>query len=84
MKEHAVHQKHTELKQKMRELNNGFERLRKISHEGFSEDSGERRVLLDAIQFTVLPQSLWYISQIRLKILKTFCLTSLLSGRLSS
>ncbi|XP_012692384.1 alpha-2-macroglobulin receptor-associated protein [Clupea harengus] len=39
VKEHAVHQKHTELKQKMRELNNGFERLRKISHEGFSEDS---------------------------------------------
>ncbi|KAL2097422.1 hypothetical protein ACEWY4_006629 [Coilia grayii] len=39
VKEHVVHQKHTELKQKMRELNHGFERLRKISHEGFSDDS---------------------------------------------
>ncbi|CAL8330952.1 unnamed protein product [Merluccius merluccius] len=39
VKEHAVHQKHTELKLKMRDLNQGFERLRKLSHEGFSEDS---------------------------------------------
>ncbi|CAL8330014.1 unnamed protein product [Lota lota] len=39
VKEHAVLQKHTELKQKMRDLNQGFERLRKLSHEGFSEDS---------------------------------------------
>ncbi|XP_071780933.1 alpha-2-macroglobulin receptor-associated protein [Centroberyx gerrardi] len=38
-KEHVLHQKHTELKQKMRDLNQGFERLRKLSHEGFSEDS---------------------------------------------
>uniref|UniRef100_A0A8C6WIQ1 Low density lipoprotein receptor-related protein associated protein 1 n=1 Tax=Neogobius melanostomus TaxID=47308 RepID=A0A8C6WIQ1_9GOBI len=38
-KEHVLHQKHTELKQKMRDLNQGFERLRKISHEGFTEDS---------------------------------------------
>ncbi|XP_056136229.1 alpha-2-macroglobulin receptor-associated protein isoform X2 [Lampris incognitus] len=38
-KEHLLHQKHTELKQKMRDLNQGFERLRKLSHEGFSEDS---------------------------------------------
>lgn len=38
-KEHGLHQKHTELKQKMRDLNQGFERLRKLSHEGFSEDS---------------------------------------------
>lgn len=40
-KEHVLHKKHTDLKQKMRDLNQGFERLRKISHEGFSEDSGE-------------------------------------------
>lgn len=46
MKEHVVHQKHTDLKQKMRELNQGFERLRKITHEGYSDDSGERRLLL--------------------------------------
>jgi len=40
-KEHVLQQKHTELKEKMRDLNHGFERLRKISHEGFTEDSGE-------------------------------------------
>ncbi|XP_036372988.1 alpha-2-macroglobulin receptor-associated protein [Megalops cyprinoides] len=39
VKEHVLHQKHTELKEKMRNLNQGFERLRKLSHEGFSEDS---------------------------------------------
>ncbi|XP_055365745.1 alpha-2-macroglobulin receptor-associated protein isoform X2 [Betta splendens] len=38
-KEHALHQKHTDLKEKMRDLNQGFERLRKLSHEGFTEDS---------------------------------------------
>ncbi|XP_053712262.1 alpha-2-macroglobulin receptor-associated protein-like isoform X1 [Synchiropus splendidus] len=41
-KEHTLPQKHTELKQKMRDLNHGFERLRKISHEGFGEDSDFR------------------------------------------
>lgn len=40
-KEHVLQQKHTELKQKMKDLNQGFERLRKLSHEGFTEDSGE-------------------------------------------
>lgn len=38
-KEHVLHQKHTELKHKMRDLNQGFERLRKLSHEGFTDDS---------------------------------------------
>ncbi|KAG7485418.1 alpha-2-macroglobulin receptor-associated protein [Solea senegalensis] len=38
-KEHMLHQKHTDLKHKMRDLNQGFERLRKLSHEGFTEDS---------------------------------------------
>uniref|UniRef100_A0A8D3CF23 Low density lipoprotein receptor-related protein associated protein 1 n=1 Tax=Scophthalmus maximus TaxID=52904 RepID=A0A8D3CF23_SCOMX len=38
-KEHVLHRKHTELKQKMRDLTQGFERLRKLSHEGFTEDS---------------------------------------------
>ncbi|KAJ0050473.1 hypothetical protein NL108_003705, partial [Boleophthalmus pectinirostris] len=38
-KEHVLHQKHTDLKKKMKDLNQGFERLRKISHEGFTEDS---------------------------------------------
>lgn len=38
-KQHVLPQKHTELKDKMRNLNQGFERLRKISHEGFNEDS---------------------------------------------
>lgn len=41
-KEHVLHKKHTDLKQKMRDLNQGFDRLRKLSHEGFTEDSGER------------------------------------------
>ncbi|XP_034058327.1 alpha-2-macroglobulin receptor-associated protein isoform X1 [Gymnodraco acuticeps] len=38
-KEHVLHQKHSDLKQKMSDLNQGFERLRKISREGFSTDS---------------------------------------------
>ncbi|KAM6939723.1 alpha-2-macroglobulin receptor-associated protein [Xenentodon cancila] len=38
-KEHVLQQKHTDLKEKMRNLNLGFERLRKISHEGFTENS---------------------------------------------
>ncbi|KAI1887697.1 hypothetical protein AGOR_G00192980 [Albula goreensis] len=38
-KEHMLHEKHQELKEKMRNLNQGFERLRKLSREGFSEDS---------------------------------------------
>ncbi|XP_074484916.1 alpha-2-macroglobulin receptor-associated protein isoform X2 [Sebastes fasciatus] len=38
-KEHVLHQKHTDLKQKMRDLSQGFERLRKLSHEGFTQDS---------------------------------------------
>lgn len=41
-KEAELHKKHTDLKQKMRDINHGFERLRKLSHEGFTEDSGER------------------------------------------
>ncbi|XP_034543717.1 alpha-2-macroglobulin receptor-associated protein [Notolabrus celidotus] len=39
VKEHVLHKKHKDLKQKMRDLNQGFERLRKLSHEGFTEDS---------------------------------------------
>ncbi|KPP79359.1 alpha-2-macroglobulin receptor-associated protein-like, partial [Scleropages formosus] len=38
-KENVLHQKHMDLKEKMRSLNQGFERLRKLSHEGYSEDS---------------------------------------------
>lgn len=41
-KEEKLHKKHTDLKQKMKDINHGFERLRKLSHEGFTEDSGER------------------------------------------
>lgn len=41
-KEDKLHKKHTDLKQKMKDINHGFERLRKLSHEGFTEDSGER------------------------------------------
>nr|XP_006629679.2 PREDICTED: alpha-2-macroglobulin receptor-associated protein [Lepisosteus oculatus] len=39
VKTHALHEKHADLKEKMRNLNQGFERLRKISHQGFNEDS---------------------------------------------
>uniref|UniRef100_A0A3P8W588 Low density lipoprotein receptor-related protein associated protein 1 n=2 Tax=Cynoglossus semilaevis TaxID=244447 RepID=A0A3P8W588_CYNSE len=38
-KEQVLQHKHTDLKQKMRDLNQGFERLRRLSHEGFTEDS---------------------------------------------
>ncbi|XP_068606728.1 alpha-2-macroglobulin receptor-associated protein isoform X2 [Brachionichthys hirsutus] len=38
-KTNVLQQKHTDLKQKMRDLNQGFERLRTLSHEGFTEDS---------------------------------------------
>ncbi|MCJ8730288.1 hypothetical protein PDJAM_G00182580 [Pangasius djambal] len=34
-----LHEKHTDLKQRMRDLNQGFERLRKITHEGFDTDN---------------------------------------------
>ncbi|MCI4376133.1 hypothetical protein PGIGA_G00184770 [Pangasianodon gigas] len=34
-----LHEKHTDLKQRMRDLNQGFERLRKITHEGFDSDN---------------------------------------------
>lgn len=38
-KEHVLHQKHADLKQRMRYLNQGFERLRKITHDGYSDDT---------------------------------------------
>uniref|UniRef100_A0AAZ3QPR6 Low density lipoprotein receptor-related protein associated protein 1 n=1 Tax=Oncorhynchus tshawytscha TaxID=74940 RepID=A0AAZ3QPR6_ONCTS len=37
VKQHVLHQKHTDLKDKMRDLNQGFERLRKLSYEEFKE-----------------------------------------------
>lgn len=39
VKEHVLHQKHADLKQRMKYLNQGFERLRKITHEGYSDDT---------------------------------------------
>ncbi|XP_053477906.1 alpha-2-macroglobulin receptor-associated protein [Ictalurus furcatus] len=38
-KKSNLHEKHTDLKQRMRDLNQGFERLRKITHEGFDTDN---------------------------------------------
>uniref|UniRef100_A0AAY4APC8 Alpha-2-macroglobulin receptor-associated protein n=1 Tax=Denticeps clupeoides TaxID=299321 RepID=A0AAY4APC8_9TELE len=38
-KDHVLHQKHADLKQRMRDLNHGFERLRRISNEGYSQES---------------------------------------------
>lgn len=43
-KEPELHKRHTDLKQRMRDLNHGLERLRKLSHEGFTEDSGEPKL----------------------------------------
>ncbi|XP_067414981.1 alpha-2-macroglobulin receptor-associated protein isoform X2 [Emydura macquarii macquarii] len=40
VKEEILHGKHTELKDKMRSINQGFDRLRKISHQGY-ETAGE-------------------------------------------
>ncbi|XP_039398157.1 alpha-2-macroglobulin receptor-associated protein isoform X1 [Mauremys reevesii] len=38
-KEEILHGKHTELKDKMRSINQGFDRLRKISHQGYDTAS---------------------------------------------
>lgn len=45
-KKSNLHEKHTDLKQRMRDLNQGFERLRKITHEGFDTDNGAILLLL--------------------------------------
>lgn len=45
-KKSSLHEKHTDLKQRMRDLNQGFERLRKITHEGFDSDNGTFLLLL--------------------------------------
>lgn len=39
-KEEIFHGKHTELKDKMRSINQGFDRLRKVSHQGYDTASG--------------------------------------------
>lgn len=46
VKEEVLHGKHTELKDKLRSINQGFERIRKLSHEGFevAADFEEPRV----------------------------------------
>ncbi|XP_062852388.1 alpha-2-macroglobulin receptor-associated protein [Trichomycterus rosablanca] len=38
-KQSTLHEKHNDLKQRMKDLNQGFERLRRITHEGFSSDN---------------------------------------------
>lgn len=40
MKEEILHSKHRELKDKLRSINQGFERLRKVSHQGYDTTSG--------------------------------------------
>lgn len=35
-----MHNKHRELKDKLRSINQGFERLRKVSHQGYDATSG--------------------------------------------
>ncbi|NXR99645.1 AMRP protein, partial [Oxylabes madagascariensis] len=38
--EEILHNKHRELKEKLRSINQGFERLRKVSHQGYDTTSG--------------------------------------------
>ncbi|XP_039607559.1 alpha-2-macroglobulin receptor-associated protein [Polypterus senegalus] len=47
IKEHVLHEKHADLKEKLRNINQGFERLRRLSHQGYGQDSEfkEPRVL---------------------------------------
>lgn len=40
VKEEILHNKHRELKDKLRSINQGFERLRKVSHQGYDATSG--------------------------------------------
>ncbi|NXU46951.1 AMRP protein, partial [Drymodes brunneopygia] len=40
VKEEILHNKHRELKEKLRSINQGFERLRKVSHQGYDTSSG--------------------------------------------
>ncbi|XP_019408626.1 PREDICTED: alpha-2-macroglobulin receptor-associated protein isoform X1 [Crocodylus porosus] len=40
VKEELLHSKHRELKDKLRSINQGFERLRKVSHQGYDTTSG--------------------------------------------
>ncbi|XP_048359555.1 alpha-2-macroglobulin receptor-associated protein [Sphaerodactylus townsendi] len=39
LKEELLHQKHRELKEKLQSINQGFERLRKVSHQGYDATS---------------------------------------------
>lgn len=39
VKEEVLHNKHRELKEKLRSINQGFERLRKVSHQGYDATS---------------------------------------------
>ncbi|XP_051820953.1 alpha-2-macroglobulin receptor-associated protein [Antechinus flavipes] len=39
IKEDVLHSRHTELKDKLRSINQGFDRLRKVSHQGYDADS---------------------------------------------
>ncbi|XP_042303812.1 alpha-2-macroglobulin receptor-associated protein [Sceloporus undulatus] len=38
-KEERLHRKHSELKEKLHSINQGFERLRRVTHQGFDADS---------------------------------------------
>ncbi|KAL7878140.1 hypothetical protein SRHO_G00047830 [Serrasalmus rhombeus] len=38
-KQSTLHEKHTDLKERMKDLNQGFERLRRITHEGFTSEN---------------------------------------------
>lgn len=45
VKEEVLHSKHTELKDRLRGINQGFDRLRKVSHQGYGAESGTLRAV---------------------------------------
>lgn len=61
MKEEILHNKHRELKEKLRSINQGFERLRKVSHQGYDTTSGmiQWALCLFGIHFVLKKQNQW-------------------------
>lgn len=41
LEEELLHKKHSELREKLHSINQGFERLRRVTHQGYDSTSGE-------------------------------------------
>lgn len=41
VKEDVLHSKHAELKDRLRRINQGYDRLRQVSHRGYGSEAGE-------------------------------------------